>query len=114
MKLIIAGSRNRFVDLATLDTIIDGLGWEISEVVSGCCRGIDNCGEKWATAHAIPIKRFPALWDTYGVAAGPKRNTEMAAYGDALLAFPGIGKGTWDMISKMKQLMKPVSVWPNN
>ena len=60
-------------------------GFEVTEVVSGTCYGIDELGEKWAEANGIPVKPFPAWWTKYGRAAGPIRNQQMADYADALI-----------------------------
>lgn len=93
---IIAGGRDyEFTksDIAWLDSL------PIGEVVSGCARGADSEGEAWAASRGVPVKRFPADWQTHGRAAGMLRNAQMAAYADALAIFPG-GKGTQDMHRK--------------
>lgn len=94
MKLIIAGGRNYHLtaeDFNWLDSIPD-----ITEVVSGGCKGADAGGEAWATLRKIPIKRFNADWVKHGKAAGPLRNRQMAQYADAVILFPG-GRGTESM-----------------
>lgn len=50
---------------------------EISTVISGCQRGVDQLGIFWAQLNGIEVVRRPALWTTYGRAAGPIRNEEM-------------------------------------
>lgn len=84
MKVIIAGSR-QIEDLEALKTLIDKSGWDIEEVVSGGCRGVDSLGEQWAEAHAIPVRTFAADWAKYGREAGELRNRDMAAYADGLI-----------------------------
>lgn len=94
MKLIIAGGRDyQFTDedFSALDKLHEGAG--IIEVVSGCARGADTCGEEWARRNGIPVKKFPADWKKYGKRAGYIRNSEMAQYADGVALFPG-GKGT--------------------
>jgi len=84
MRVIIAGSRDytpTSEELALLDKI------DITEVVSGTCRGVDRAGEDWARSRNIPIKQFPAQWDEHGRAAGPIRNEQMAKYADAVVLF---------------------------
>lgn len=94
MKLIIAGGRDYrlsktdWVKLSTIDNV--------SQVVSGACRGVDSDGESWAIANGITIKQFPANWPVHGKAAGPMRNKQMAVYADAVALFPG-GRGTQNM-----------------
>ena len=97
MKVIIAGGRNYQLTPEDYDRL-DDLYMEINitEVVSGCAKGADTCGEQWAGYRYIPIKKFPANWNKYGRAAGMIRNREMAEYADAVVLFPG-GKGTQNM-----------------
>lgn len=99
MKVIIAGSRSANC-LLELESAIRKSGlWKIDEVVSGTARGADSLGEKWANDHRIPVKRFPADWDTFGKSAGYRRNEEMARYADALIAlWDGESRGTKHMI----------------
>ena len=100
MKTIIAGGRDYNLtpeDYALLDKLLIEL--PITEVVSGCARGADACGETWAVTRKIPVKPFPADWDKHSRAAGPVRNSEMAEYAEACVLFPG-GRGTGDMLKK--------------
>lgn len=100
MKVIISGGRDYRLssnDLSRLDALEPRI--PITEVVSGGARGVDACGESWARARAIPVKRFTAHWDKQGKKAGPVRNAKMAEYADALVVFPG-GSGTDDMVRK--------------
>jgi len=93
LKMIIAGGRDyRFTDhdRAWLDSL------PIGEVVSGGASGSDAEGEEWARSRGIPIRVFNADWNTYGRAAGPIRNRDMAQYADAVALFPG-GRGTASM-----------------
>jgi len=82
MIVIIAGTRTfsnregvfRCIDRAFPDPSI------ITEVVSGAARGVDTIGEQWAAKHGIPVRQFPAQWNSHGAQAGPIRNIEMAKY----------------------------------
>lgn len=112
MKVIIAGSRDIIVSVEKMDEIIKASGFEVTEVVSGTCRGVDISGETWAESNKIPIKPFPADWDKYFGRAGMIRNSKMAVYGETLIAIPHpTGSGTQDMIAKMRAAKKPVFVW---
>ncbi len=96
LRAVVAGGRNYFFserDKQWLDTL------PIGEVVSGCARGADSCGEEWANKRGIPVKRFPADWGTHGKAAGYLRNRQMAEYAEAAVLFPG-GRGTASMMSE--------------
>lgn len=102
MKAIIAGGRDYVATDATWRFLDDAHRfYPITEVVSGCARGADAAGERWAEMRGIPIRRFPADWNKHGKGAGPIRNQEMAEYADALIAFPG-GRGTADMVRRAK------------
>ena len=84
MKVIIAGSR-QIEDYETLSALIDAVGWDITEVVSGGCRGVDMMGERWAEEHGVPVRTFVADWARLGREAGELRNRDMANYADALI-----------------------------
>lgn len=98
MKLIIAGGRDYdltasdFLRLNKINSLVT-----VTEVVSGGADGADGGGERWADSMDIPVKVFRADWKQFGKGAGPRSNEEMAAYADALMAFPG-GEGTSNMI----------------
>ena len=66
-----------------------------------------NCielGEKYAMERNLHVAYFPAKWDKYGKSAGYRRNTEMADYADALIAFwDGKSRGTAHMIKIAKE-----------
>lgn len=111
MKVIIAGSRDINLPFEKVEEIVKASGYNISELVSGGCRGIDKSGEAWAEAQNIPTVIFSAEWDKYIGRAGPIRNSKMAVYAEALIAVPGSGPGTQDMINKMKAINKPVFIW---
>lgn len=102
MRIIIAGSRS-ITSYEYLSLACELSSFEpITEVVSGCARGVDRLGEEWAQRNGIAVRRFPADWDRFGRGAGVRRNSAMAAYADGLIAlWDGTSFGTLDMISKM-------------
>ena len=107
MKLIIAGGRKTpNADYRVGSAILDaGIRLdEIAEVVSGHSGYIDLAGERLAERNGIPVKLFLADWGQHGRAAGPIRNSKMAAYGDTLVAiWDGTSSGTLDMIRKARR-----------
>lgn len=97
MKTIITGSRS-ITSYAAVCRAVEDSAFDITEVVSGAVRGVDQLGERYANEHGIPIKRFPAKWDEYGKRAGYLRNEEMAVYANAvILLWDGESKGTRHM-----------------
>lgn len=103
-RVIIAGGRH-FKDYERVKSVCDKLFKDKSfvEIVSGGAPGADFLGERYAKERELNLKRFPAKWGKYKKQAGPIRNSEMANYADALIAFHnGESFGTADMIKKAK------------
>lgn len=114
MKVIIAGSRHMpFSMFHLIDEAVKKSNFQVTEVVCGLARGADMFGGKWAVNNSIPVKTFPADWDTHGKAAGPIRNQQMAEYADALIVFIWDGsRGSKDMLMRMDRMKKPTfAVW---
>lgn len=111
MKLIIAGSRDISLSVEDLDILIGKYIdiTQITEVVSGCAKGIDTCGILWANKHSIPIKKFVPDW-TIGKSAGHIRNREMGIYADQAFIIYNGSKGSQGMIDCMVKLKKPCVV----
>ena len=110
IRVIVAGSRD-ITDSDFIFRTIDKHFPEIDEVVSGAARGVDSFGEIWADANHIPYVQFKPDW-SIGRQAGFLRNTEMAAYADALIAiWDGESRGTAHMIKTMEALGKPVYIY---
>lgn len=104
MKLIIAGSRNLYPSFQFILNCVSMLNInKITEVVSGGCEGVDREGEHFASHMKLLIKKFSADWDKWGKSAGPRRNKQMAQYGDALLLI-------WDGNSRGSASMKEQAI----
>lgn len=105
MKAIVCGGRD--FDPAeehglVLLTMLRILG--IDEVVHGAAKGADTWARNIASANGYTTRAFPADWKRHEKAAGPIRNSEMAAFvkrngGGYCIAFKG-GDGTADMLRK--------------
>jgi hypothetical protein len=88
-------------DPRLVEAAVEASGFPVTEVVSGGAQGIDLLGEEWAHARGIPVRRFPADWESLGRGAGHARNAEMAAYGDALvLVWDGMSPGSRSMLAQ--------------
>lgn len=112
MKVIIAGSRN--ADATDLQQALTHCDWKhlITAVVSGTARGIDQAGEAWAAQEGLAVHRYPADWRRYGRSAGPRRNRQMAAAADGLIAvWDGKSRGTRSMIDAARSRGLRTFVW---
>ena len=107
MKVIIAGGRDRWVSDAEIKTAIIESGFDVSEIVCGGAKGIDDCALQYGIKNGIKTTIFPAEWHIHGDSAGPIRNHEMSLYSDALIVFVG-GRGTQNIVNAMKRLNKPI------
>jgi hypothetical protein len=114
MIVIIAGSRT-LNDPRPVVEAIRASGWfgKIEGIITGGCpTGADHFAELHATLYGIPLKVFPADWKTHGRAAGPIRNRQMAAEGDALIAvWDGKSPGTRNMIQEAEKCGLPVHIY---
>ena len=113
-KVVIAGSRT-ITDKKLLDDAIHESGFDISEVISGTARGVDQLGEQWAQEHNIPIRKFPADWTKYGKSAGYRRNEEMIIYvyqnrGAVIALWDGSSLGTQHTIDLAKKYKIPIYI----
>jgi len=113
MKLIIAGGRDFRPSFGFIDGVMKLLkpyrDGPIKEIVCGLAEGVDQEGDHWAWHNSILVKYFSADWKQYGPSAGPRRNQEMAKYGDILLLiWDGKSKGSASMKREMKKLNKPI------
>jgi hypothetical protein len=112
MKTIIAGCRD-FKDYSLLKSKVNQHRnyHKITEIVCGGAAGADTLGYEYAAEYLIPTTLFEADWNTFGRAAGPIRNRQMAEYADCLIAvWDGKSKGTKNMIGEMNKLKKPVYI----
>jgi len=111
LRVILAGSRS-ITKFAHVEAAINASGLDITEVVCGEAPGVDKMGRYWAEQHKIPIKSFPADWDSDKRMAGFKRNVQMAEYADALIAvWDGWSTGTAHMIATAAFMGMPVMIY---
>lgn len=118
VRCIIAGSRG-ITDYNLICAAIKESGFNISEIVSGTAKGVDQMGEKFAAENNLPVKKFPSDWNNlshpdaliktnssgkkYDARAGFRRNQDMADYAGALIAITTGSSGTADMIERAKK-----------
>lgn len=107
--VIVAGSRT-FNDTQYIFDALDYYLQDIRQranviIVSGDApKGADAVAKVYAAQRQLPLELFPAQWRIDGKlnrGAGFLRNTQMADYAHALVAFwDGQSRGTKDMIDK--------------
>ena len=114
-RVVVAGNRN-FTDYEQakkfIDICIDRIRKKYTLIfVSGCCRGTDSLGERYAKENGFKVEKYPADWKTYGRSAGPIRNKKMAEISDYIICFwDEKSKGTRSMIDYAKEYGKPLKI----
>jgi hypothetical protein len=101
MKIIVAGSRD-FNNYELLKETMDKIIGEETDItiISGCARGADKLGERYAEERKYKLELYPAEWDKFGRASGYIRNRSMALNGEVCVVFwDGQSKGTQHMIN---------------
>jgi hypothetical protein len=99
------------MDRYVLDRLVEDCG--LSFVIHGGASGADREAELWARSRGISFISFIADWSTYGKAAGPIRNKEMAKFlserteDKCVILFPG-GRGTQNMRETAEKFEIPV------
>lgn len=82
MKVAVIGSRGLWVE-----NLGDYLPSGVTEIVSGGAKGIDSCARQYAQEHGLKLTEFLPDYPRYGRGAPLKRNLEIIAYADQVLAF---------------------------
>ena len=114
-RVVVAGCRE-FNDYPVAKAFIDRCIKDIRQqytlvFVSGGCRGADMLGERYAKENGFSVERYPADWETYGRAAGPIRNRQMAEIADYVICFwDGKSRGTSSMLDLATSLGKPTKL----
>jgi len=112
--VLVTGDRNWDIDN---DTHVDAITNELKtlvaytvddegiRIVHGAARGVDTIAEAAALVLGYDIAPYPAEWDKYHKAAGPKRNQQMLdeEHPNLVIAFHDdikTSKGTKDMVKR--------------
>lgn len=110
MKVAIIGSRN--LGVIGLENFLPE---NVTEIVSGGAKGVDTCAREYAQSHNIPLKEFLPDYSRFGRSALLKRNLEIIAYADLVIAFwDGASHGTKYVIDNCKKQGVPVRVYLYN
>ena len=106
MKVAVIGSRNLHVR-----NLSDYLPEETTELVSGGAKGIDSDVRAYAEKEKIPLTEFFPNYRRFGKFAPLKRNLEIIAYADIVLAFwDGQSHGTKFVIEHCQKLNVPIKI----
>lgn len=99
MRVIIAGSRS--LTNCDISKLVRESGFNVTTVLSGTAKGVDEAGETWALKNTIPLERYSPDYHRYGRGAPIRRNDTMVSHADALIAlWDGHSRGTKDVVSK--------------
>lgn len=110
MKILVCGSRH-FNDYKLLKETLDA--YDCTEIIEGEARGADTLARRYGETSGIPVRGFPADWNTFGRRAGPIRNSRMLKEGnpDFVVAFRGPNsRGTQNMIDQATKAGVPVRI----
>jgi len=109
-RVIVCGSRTWTDEQLIADTLLCVPNCTI--IFGVAPKGADRLAAKVARRMELPLEPHPADWKTYGKAAGPIRNEEMAKAGaDLCIAFwDGQSKGTMDMMGRCRKHGIPLKV----
>ena len=106
MIVAIIGSRG--LQITNLEKYLPS---EVTEIVSGGAKGIDQCAREYALSHGIKLTEFLPEYKKYGRAAPLKRNITIIEYADLVLAFwDGASHGTKFVIDRCKHFNVPIRV----
>jgi hypothetical protein len=114
--LYICGSRT-FDDYPALCAHVDAclVKWDpadVERVIHGDARGADKMGERWALAHGLQVNILRPDWKRLGRSAGFKRNVQLVARANYLIAFwDGRSRGTAHSIQLAQAKGIPFSVY---
>ncbi|MDE2106391.1 MAG: DUF2493 domain-containing protein [Patescibacteria group bacterium] len=112
MNVAIVGSRDGIPEQLVQEKMDQFLEQnQIARVVSGGARGVDTYGERWAKARGIPVQIFYPDWNKFGRSAGFKRNADIVAAADIVIAFTTGSAGTANTIKLAREAGKKVIVW---
>lgn len=107
MKVAIIGSRN-----LTVNNLGEYLPENVTEIVSGGARGIDSCARQYALANHIKLTEFLPEYNKYKRGAPLKRNLQIIAYADMVIAFwDGASSGTKYVTSQCEKINKKIIIY---
>ncbi|HCC34140.1 MAG TPA: hypothetical protein DEQ02_00285 [Ruminococcaceae bacterium] len=111
MRVAIIGSREIGADNSIYEKIKTSLPSSCSEIVSGGAKGVDMAAQRLADELQLRFTCFLPKYELYGITAPLKRNEEIIAYADLVIAFWDFdSKGTQNSIASAIKAGKPVKI----
>lgn len=111
MKVCICGSRN-ITDYELLKQCVIDSKFEITSIISGGAKGVDQLAIQYAKEFNIPWVEYLADWATHGRSAGIIRNKQMVDKAEGVIAlWDGLSSGTANSISYAQKTEKPLFIW---
>ncbi|MBQ3183911.1 MAG: DUF2493 domain-containing protein [Clostridia bacterium] len=106
MRIGIIGSRNIIIE-----DLKEYLTDNVTEIVSGGAKGVDQCAREYAIAENIKLTEFLPDYRRYGRYAPLERNIKIINYADRIIAFwDGKSKGTKHIIDNCEKMNKKIEV----
>lgn len=127
MRVLVTGSRDwegiqkEFQIQMILDTLLafcTMIGTKLTIIHGACPSGADAAADRWARrrdSEGVSVQVYPADWETYGKAAGPRRNEVMVrgSRADLCLAFlRGGSTGTLHTVGLAREAGIPTYIIP--
>lgn len=110
MRVLVCGSRH-FQNEELMEDVLKE--YPITEIIHGGARGADTLSGDYGRESNVPVRVWPADWDTHGRRAGPIRNYQMLKEGqpDLVVAFLAPdSRGTKHMIEIAEKAGVPVRI----
>lgn len=107
MRVAVVGSRT-----LTVPNLGDYLPADVSEIVSGGARGVDQCARAYALSHGIKLTEYLPDYARHGRRAPLMRNDQIVARAELVLAFwDGRSRGTVYTIRRCRAMGVPCRVF---
>lgn len=107
MRVAVVGSRT-----LTVPNLGDYLPENVSEIVSGGARGVDQCARAYALSHGIRLTEYLPDYARHGRRAPLMRNDLIVARAELVLAFwDGRSRGTVYTIRRCRAMGVPYRVF---
>lgn len=107
MRVAVIGSRT-----LTVPNLGDYLPENVSEIVSGGARGVDQCARAYALSHGIRLTEYLPDYARHGRRAPLMRNDLIVARAELVLAFwDGRSRGTVYTIRRCRAMGVPYRVF---